>query len=252
MLPIVFDKFLHFYFGLPKDILPMPHTNTFAMPGRPLLSQIRMSNGLTYLAAISEVGEINWFKSQNGKVTGFNPAEHTPQEIKYLAEQKEIFPAGDLNRNYYKILLYPYHKDGKIREDDFLDLGLKKDIPLDSKKPIQLDNRLFSSRITSFDKLEKRISCGEDSLPIGLEFPPHLLKVFKKLEEFYEAQKPTLGKMIYTLFSPKYTGSISPLSATSREVPFYNTEVVNPNIQTKLDSKVQNKIPYPIIQGRTF
>ena len=75
------DRFLHFYTCLVQDVLPMPHTNTFAMPGRPMFSQIKMSNGLVYLAAISEVGEISWFKSIDGKVSGFNPAEHTPDEI---------------------------------------------------------------------------------------------------------------------------------------------------------------------------
>ena len=244
------DKFLHFFYCMPQNTLPMPHTNTFAMPGRPMFSQIKMSNGLTYLAAISEVGEINWFKSIDGKVSGFNPAEHTLEEIKQLADKKEIFPTGDLNRNYYKILLYPYHEDGKIREDDFLDIGLKKDAPLNSRIPVQLDNRLFDSRMISFNVLKKKVSVGNGSLPVGLEFPPHLLKVFKKLEEFYEAQKPTLGKMIYTLFSPKYTGTITPLSSNGHGVRFYNTEVVNPNIATKLSSKHQCEIPHPLVNGR--
>ena len=244
------DKFLHFFYCMPQNTLPMPHTNTFAMPGRPMFSQIRMNNGLTYLAIISEVGEINWFKSVNGKVSGFNPAEHTPKEIKQLAEQRQIFPAGDLNRNYYKILLYPYHEDGKIRKNDFLDIGLKKDAPLNSKVPIQLDDTIFSSRITSFDKLEKRILVGDDSFPIGLEFPPHLLKVFKKLEEFYEVQKPTLGQMIYTLFSQKHVGTISPLSSNTSGIRFYNTEVVNPNIATKVGSKPQFEIPYSLVNER--
>lgn len=244
------DKFLHFFYCMPQNTLPMPHTNTFAMPGRPMFSQIKMSNGLTYLAAISEVGEINWFQSIDGKVSGFNPAEHTPEEIKQLADKKEIFPTGDLNRNYYKILLYPYHEDGKIQENDFLDIGLKKDAPLNSRTPVQLDDRLFDSRMTSFDVLKKRISVGNDSLPVGLEFPPHLLKVFKKLEEFYEAQKPTLGQMIYTLFSQKCVGTISPLSSNTPGIRFYNTKVVNPNITTKLSSKHQCEIPHPLVNGR--
>ena len=244
------DRFLHFFYGLPQDLLPMPHTNTFAMPGRPMFSQIKMSNGLTYLAAISEIGEISWFKSIEGKVSGFNPAEHTPEEIKQLADKKEIFPTGDLNRNYYKILLYPYHEDGKIKENDFLDIGLKKDAPLDSKVPVQLDGYLCSGRITSFDKLEKRISIGDDSFPIGREFPPHFLKLFKKLEEFYEAQRPTLGQMIYTLFSPKHIGTITPLSSNVHGVCFHNTEVVNPNIATKLQSKLHFELPYPLVNGR--
>jgi len=56
--------------------------------------------------------------------------------------------------------------------------------------------------------------------------------------------------MIYTLFSSKNTGTITPLSSNGHGVRFYNTEVVNPNIATKLSSKHQCEIPYPLVNGR--
>ncbi len=234
----VIDMFLHFYYALPEGMLPQPQTNTFAMAGRPLFAQINMSNGLAFLSAISEVGEINWFKSKDGQVSGFNPMEHSATEIKRLAESKSIIPAADLNRHYYKVLLYPYHEDGKIRKDDFLDLGLKQDAPLDSKTPVDLSGHIWLNHDASFKKFNQFIEVDGEKVPKGVLYPPHLLKLLKKLEAFYETQKHTLGDMIYTLFSSKKGGSCTALYSDRPDQTEYfcGTDIINPNRRKKIAS----------------
>ena len=241
------EKLIEQYVRFP---LADPRQYTVVMEGKPFVALISMDNGLQYRAAITRLMYIEWPEGvkENWK----------PLSIKLLQDRQIEKPTIHADKMEYALFLWPVHKDGKIDENDNIDVrwNMQDDIAILQEK----EGKDSGDGITTVGCVHLSgtgVCTGSFQLlnhpywGMREKYPRHFHRLFSEIQKAYDRARVqgTLGKAIYTLLDPskppRGKGCTIPILPTDRRIWFDIPEikVVNPNQPLRLIHHPSKPLP---------
>ena len=225
-----------------------PTKYTMAMEGKPFIAVVSMDNGLQYRAAMTRLMYIEWPQGS---------AHNTQITKQKLLGNNHNRPTVYADKIHYALLLWPVHKNGRVDENDFIDVRWSERdniITLQEK-----EGKDSGDGIRSVDgiHLEGTAICSgsfillNDIWGMREKYPRHFHRLFGEVQKVYDRarEQNSLGKTIYTLFEPNKPargfGWTIPILPSDRRIYFKIPEIKIVNLNQPLKIVDRKSVPLP-------